>query len=127
MSDPHANTERSDGFMSSLVGLEPTEALAQCEHRTDSLHYELQQLQASLAQTPRGDKIGAHVIKQSMLRVQSRIRSLKPVTANYRAEVERRESHYLWRAGVRAVCGEAAEAQVVQWMKAEKKRRRAAP
>lgn len=127
MTDPHANTEKSDGFLSSLVGLEPAEALERVEHRTDSLHFELAQLQASLAQTPRGDKIGAHVIKQSMLRVQSRIQRLKPVRAAYRADVERRESHCLWADGVRAVCGPDKLAEVYAWMKAEKKRRRAAP
>lgn len=127
MSDPNANTERDDGFHAGLVGLEPSEALARCQHRADSLWHEMQQLQASLAQTPRGDKVGAHVIKQAMLRVQSKMQRLKPVTAACRASVERRESHNLWADGVRSVCGQDKLTEVYAWMKAERKRRAAPP
>lgn len=125
MSDPNANTEQDDGFHASLVGLDPGEALSRCQHRADSLWYEMQQLQASLAQTPRGDKVGAHVIKQAMLRVQSKMHRLKPVTATYRANAERREAHNLWADGVRSVCGQDKLTEVYAWMKAERKRRAA--
>lgn len=113
----------SERFFVSLDGLEPDEAIARCKVRADEWRGDIAHLQEKLLQTPRGDKQGAHAIKQSILRTQSKLQRMKPVVANYRATLEKRETHCLWGDGVRAVCGDEKLREVYDWMKAEKKRR----
>ena len=113
----------SEGFFSSLVGLEADEALARCKVRADEWRDDIAHLREKLGQTPRADKQGAHAIKQAILRTESKLQRLKPVVASYRAMLEKRETHCLWGDGVRAVCGDEKLRDVYDWMKAEKKRR----
>jgi NH3-dependent NAD+ synthetase len=119
MGDPKV----SDGFFSTLVGLDAGEALERCRTRADELRAEVNQLQEQLGQTARADKQGAHAIRQAILHTQSKLLRLKPVISGYREALEKRDTHSLWVEGVRAVCGQDALREVYDWMAAEKKRR----
>ena len=120
MADPKV----SDGFFSTLVGLDASEALERCKTRADELRSEVKQLQEQLGQTARADKQGAHAIRQGILHTQSKLQRLKPVISGYRETLERRLTHSLWVEGVRAVCGHDALHEVYDWMAAEKRRRK---
>ena len=66
----------SEGFFVSLDGLEPDEAIARCKVRADEWRGDIAHLQEKLLQTPRGDKQGAHAIKQAIMRTQSKLQRL---------------------------------------------------
>ena len=111
----------SESFFGSLVGLDDKDALAACERRAVEWRMDLERLNSELAMTPRGDKQGAHVIRQAILRIQSKRQRLRPVIAHYRQCVGRQEAHGMWADAVRSVCGQDKLTEVFAWMKEAKR------
>jgi len=116
----------TEGFFQSLVGLDAADALDRCRVRADEWRDDLRHLREKLDMTPRGDKQGAHEIKQAILRIEGRLKRMRPVMATYSGQLATQEAQYLWAAAVREVCGQDALREVYAWMRAERKRRQQA-
>lgn len=116
----------SEAFFRALDKMAAEEALDRCIAKSEEWRAESARLAEQLAQTPRGDKAGAHIIKQEIKRLQARLQRMKPVLNHYRSAIDKKEAHGLWVDGVRAVCGQDKLREVYDWMTAEKKLRKSA-
>ena len=112
-------------FFESLNGLDAETAIERCTEYADELRDQIVELTEKLAQTPRGDKQGAHLIKHQIASLQATKKRIRPVIAAYRETLEKRESHGLWASAVREFWGQDALRDVYDWMSAERKRRKA--
>lgn len=111
-------------FQSTLAGMEPEEALAACEVQREEWRRQIAILGIERDNLPRHDKQGAHEKMAEIHRITSKVKSLRPIIQNYRADADRQLNHSLWTLAVRELFGDDAPRRCYDWMKAERKRRR---
>ena len=74
---------------------------------------------------PRNDKQNAHRLLTEINKLKRESQDLKPTIARVRGEEERRDSHSLWVSCIRELYGAEDLAICLEWMKQERKARRA--